>query len=123
MMKGILIDVYNRTVTEVEFRNSLKSYYQLLHCDCITTALFDDHHDLILDDESLLKNPIAGFFKIPGIGEFAGNALIVYTTKGGNWKSHKLNFEEVKNSVRFIQYIKEDGKLKEIFLPTMNPES
>ena len=63
-IKGILIDSESKTVKEVEFENSLTSYYELIDCECVTTVLYDNQHDVILDDEGLLKSPIKGFFEI-----------------------------------------------------------
>ena len=84
-IKGILIDVEKLTVTEVEFENNLSSYYRFLKCDCVTTALYDEHHDVIVDDEGLLKTPIVGLFETPDGGEYAGNGLIVGCASPPAW--------------------------------------
>lgn len=118
-IKGILIDVEKLTVTEVEFENELSSYYRLLKCDCITTAPFDEGHDVIVDDEGLLKTPFIGFFETPDGGEYAGHGLIVGFNDDGDWISHKLNFETVKNSIRFNQYVNLNGTILKI---TLNQE-
>lgn len=119
-IKGILIDVEKRQIREVEFENELSSYYRLLKCDCVTTALYDEHHDVIVDDEGLLKTPIVGLFETPDGGEYAGNGLIVGFNDDGDWISHKLNFETVKNSIRFIQYVRLNGTLLRIVLQPSN---
>lgn len=118
-IKGILIDVEKRQIREVEFENELSSYYRLLKCDCITTAPFDEKHDVIVDDEGLLKTPFIGFFETPDGGEYAGHGLIVGFNDDGDWISHKLNFETVKNSIRFIQYVNLNGTILKI---TLNQE-
>lgn len=118
-IKGILIDVEKRQIREVEFENELSSYYRLLKCDCITTAPFDEGHDVIVDDEGLLKTPFIGFFETPDGGEYAGNGLIVGFNDDGDWISHKLNFEEVKKSIRFIQYVNLNRTILKI---TLNQE-
>ena len=81
-IKGILIDVEKRQIREVEFENELSSYYRLLKCDCVTTALYDEHHDVIVDDEGLLKTPIVGLFETPDGGEYAG--IFAFTTGGSH---------------------------------------
>lgn len=103
-IKGILIDVSSHFISEVEFESELSSYYELLKCECITTALYDDFHDLIVDDEGLLKSS-SGFFKM-GEAEFAGNGLIVGFDKRGRWISHKLNIDKIRKSVQFIDYVR-----------------
>lgn len=118
-IKGILIDVEKRQIREVEFENELSSYYRLLKCDCITTAPFDEGHDVIVDDEGLLKTPFIGFFETPDGGEYAGHGLIVGFNDDGDWISHKLNFETVKNSIRFNQYVNLNGTILKI---TLNQE-
>jgi hypothetical protein len=119
-IKGILIDVEKRQIREVEFENELSSYYRLLKCDCITTAPFDEKHDVIVDDEGLLKTPFIGFFETPDGDEYAGHGLIVGFNDDGDWISHKLNFETVKNSIRFIQYVRLNGTLLKIVLQPSN---
>lgn len=118
-IKGILIDVEKRQIREVEFENELSSYYRLLKCDCITIAPFDEKHDVIVDDEGLLKTPFIGFFETPDGDEYAGHGLIVGFNDDGDWISHKLNFETVKNSIRFIQYVNLNGTILKI---TLNQE-
>ena len=59
-IKVILIDVTKRIVEEVEIFDELKEYYRLIDCDTVTTAMFDEQHDVILDDESLMK-PLKNF--------------------------------------------------------------
>ena len=84
MITGILIDVKNCEVKEVKFKNTLKEFYRLLKCDIITAPSFDDKHDIIADDEGLLKPN--NFFQYEEI-ELAGNCMIVGVSENGNWKS------------------------------------
>lgn len=107
MITGILIDVENQVVKEVKFKNTLKEYYRLLKCDIITAPSFDDKHDIIADDEGLLKGP-TNFFQYEEI-ELAGNCMIVGVSENGNWKSHSLNFEEIKAKITFHTYVRLNG--------------
>ena len=68
-IKGILIDVYNKKVEEIEFERSLENFYKLIKCDLVTTAPMDVNNDLVVDDEGLLKNPDR-FFSFNDISEF-----------------------------------------------------
>lgn len=106
MITGILIDVENCEVKEVTFKNTLKEFYRLLKCDLITAPSFDDNHDIIADDEGLLKPN--NFFQYEEI-ELAGNCMIVGVTDSGNWKSHSLNFEEIKEKISFHTYVRLNG--------------
>ncbi len=114
-IKGILIDSESNTVKEVEFENSLTSYYDMIKCDCVTTVLYDKKHDVILDDEGLLKSP-EKFFEISGVGEFAGNGVIVSFNGDGEWQSHKLKVEEVKKRVKFFQIVNLNGSILKVYL-------
>jgi hypothetical protein len=106
MIKGILIDVENQVVKEVTFKNKLEEYYRLLKCNLITAPSFDENHDIIADDEGLLKPN--NFFQYEEI-ELAGNCMIVGVTESGNWKSHSLNFEEIKSKITFHTYVRFNG--------------
>lgn len=75
-MKGLLIDVHNRTVTEVEY-SDLDSIYTLVKCELITTGGEYRGHTVYVDDEGLLKDP-KEFFQWPGYPDWlAGNGLLV----------------------------------------------
>lgn len=102
-IKGILIDVENCEVKEVKFKDTLEEYYRLLKCDLITAPSFDENHDIIADDEGLLKPN--NFFQYEEI-ELAGNCMIVGVSENGNWKSHSLNFEEIKEKITFHTYVR-----------------
>lgn len=107
-IKGILIDSKNLNVSEVEFEPTLEEYYRLLNCDCITAPSFNEDHDVIVDDEGLLKGPTT-FFQYEDI-ELAGNCMIVGVNEDtGNWISHSLNFEEIKSKITFHTYIRFNG--------------
>lgn len=106
-IKGILIDVEKQEVKEVTFKNDLEEYYRLLKCDVITAPSINDDHDVIVDDEGLLKRGLL-FFEYEG-AEFAGNGMIVKVNDYGDWTSHTMNFEEVKKKVTFHTYIKFNG--------------
>ena len=106
MIKGILIDVENQVVREVTFKNKLEEYYRLLKCNIITAPSFDENHDIIADDGGLLKPN--NFFQYEEI-ELAGNCMIVGVTESGNWKSHSLNFEEIKSKITFHTYVRFNG--------------
>ena len=115
MINGILIDVENLEVREVQIKGKLEDFYKLLKCDLITAPSFDEKHDIIADDEGLLKGPTT-FFQYEDI-ELAGNCMIVGVNEDtGNWISHSLNFEEIKSKITFHTYIRFNGVVTKIKL-------
>ena len=89
-IKGIFIDSTNRTIKEIEFVPELQSYYDQLGCSLIDCVSYDEQHDVIVDDEGLLKEPKT-FFKIDSYDGFiAGNGIIVGVDEDGSWISHNL---------------------------------
>lgn len=108
-IKGILIDVYNKKVEEIEFENKLENYYQIIKCDLVTTAPIDVNNDLVVDDEGLLKSP-EYFFSFNDIREpqYAGNGIIIGFNNKGEWISHSMNIKAIKKSVVFFQIHKDE---------------
>ena len=109
-IKGILIDVYNKKVEEIEFENTLSKYYEIIKCDLVTTTPFDVNDDLIVDDEGLLKNPDR-FFSFNDMREpqYAGNGIIVGFNDKGEWISHSVNLKAVQKSVVFFRIYKDEN--------------
>lgn len=113
IITGILIDVKQQLVREISFSNTLSDYYRLLGCQCITAPSYDSDHDIIVDDEGLLKdNPI--FFEI-GEATYAGNGLLVGVNNNtGDWISHHLNVPEIVKQVHFVMYVNIAGQIFKI---------
>ena len=116
-IRGILINVHDLTVKEVTFENDLLSYYKLLNCDVITTAPYpyDNHHDIVVDDESLLKE-LQNFFAFSPESEYCGNGLIIRFNLEGEWFSHELDVETVRSQITFHKYVKLGPKIFKINL-------
>lgn len=114
-IKGILIDPDTQTLKEVEFDSDLQSYYDLMDCTIVDRIAYDDNHDVVVDDEGLLKDP-KNFFMISGYeGLLAGKAIIVGVgvdpdDKDGGlcWVSHNLDHVRV-GFVRARKSDEEDG--------------
>ncbi len=107
-IKAILIDTFNKEVKEVTYtegENSLKEIYQLLRCNCITSAesyLFEPlGHALFVDDEGLLLDEPIGAFQIADGQVLSGNGLIVSTDEEGETQSHFLKIEILKSIITF----------------------
>jgi hypothetical protein len=107
-IKAILIDTLNKEVKEVTYtegENSLKEIYQLLRCNCITSAdsyVFNPiGHTLFVDDEGLLLDEPFGAFQIANGQVLSGNGLIVSTDDEGETQSHNLKIEVLRSIVKF----------------------
>lgn len=110
-IKAILINVVDKTVTEVELNhsdessNGLAEIYKLLNCTCITAAeayIFTPlEHALFVDDEGLLKDQPDGAFQIGSGQVLSGNGLIVGIDEEGATISHNMIIEKFKEKVTF----------------------
>ena len=114
-MKGILIDPEAKTIQEVEIDGSLHSFYELLGCDIIDRVCYDSKHDLVVDDEGLLKTGGCLFRVMKSDapestywydGLIAGKAVVVgvdVDPKDGSlhWVDH--NLDATKLRVRFLE--------------------
>lgn len=103
LIKGILIDVSDQTVKEVELDRSLEAMYKTINCQRVESTMFDDTHEIYVDDEGLF-NEENKFFYINGlINPLAGNGLILGFDPeiGDNW-SHKLDVDYIRAKVVFM---------------------
>ena len=109
MKKGILIDVHNRTITEVEVTkdnngSQLQSMYNHIKCEMVNCVSFNKKNDVWVDDEGLLNlTPFSMFFKIEGYHEFLpGNGLVLgYDNETGDSSDTTLTIDEIKSMVKF----------------------
>lgn len=113
MKKAILIDVEKFEVSEVELNGKLDDYYRLIKCDLITCVSVpnSEDHDVIVDDEGLLKEVI-GLFSIDDENEpqLAGNGLIMKVNEeDGSWHSPELTVEEVRQRITFWKVVNTIG--------------
>ena len=80
MKKGILIDVHNRTITEVEVTkdsndSELQSMYNHIKCGMVECVSLNDENDVWVDEEGLLNfakilKMLILFKKIPAFLQF-----------------------------------------------------
>jgi hypothetical protein len=109
MKKGILIDVQNRTITEVEVTkdsndSELQSMYNHIKCGMVECVNLNDGNDVWVDEEGLLRlTPFSTFFKIEGYHEFLpSNGLILgYDDETGDSSDTTLTIDDVKSKVTF----------------------
>ena len=109
MKKGILIDVHNRTITEVEVTkdtngSELQSMYNHIKCEMVECVSFNEKNDVWVNEEGLLNlTPFSIFFKIEGYPDFlCGNGLILgYDDETGDSSDTTLTIDDVKSKVTF----------------------
>ena len=109
MKKGILIDVHNRTITEVEVTkdsndSELQSMYNHIKCGMVECVSLNDENDVWVDEEGLLTlTPFSMFFKIGGYPDFlSGNGLILgFNDETGESVDTTLTIDDVKSKVTF----------------------
>lgn len=104
-MKGILIDVENRSVTEVEVdtKDVLHSMYKLIGCELVDRVSINGHDDIWVDDEGLLTmTEKSKFFSYRGCpSPLVGNGLILGVNGKGESINPKITTEEVRMNVKF----------------------
>lgn len=86
-IKCIFIDCVKREVTKIEIERGLKSIYNVLGCDTITSAerhIFGHSHSLFVDDNGLIIDKKLGAFQIKKGQILSGHGLIVGCDAEGN---------------------------------------
>lgn len=103
-MKAILIDTANQSISEVDIKGDLNSWYETIKCDVVEVAVRLDNGDMILvDEEGLWKSPTmyftynhAEYNNYP----FAGNGLVI-GSDGEDTADAKSTVQEIAERVRF----------------------
>ena len=103
-LKGLFINVVEKTVSEVEIVNNLESIYELLNCETIESGygyLFASaNHVMFVDEEGLLKTPL-GAFQIFDYPPISGNAIIFSSDEEGELQDHYCIIEKIRVMVKF----------------------
>lgn len=105
-MKVVFIDVEKHEVTLKQVSGRLDDYYEAIGCRCLALVEFDEDHQMMLDDESLLKSEyIKGFelrepeeaaFNIfPQDYHHVGNAVIASNGEYGEAQSVEEGFLDI----------------------------
>jgi hypothetical protein len=103
-MKAILIDTTNQTISEVDIKGDLTSWYEAINCDIVEIAVRLDNGDIILvDEEGLWKSPSkfftynhAEYTNYP----FAGKGLVI-GSNGEDTSDAKSTVQEIADKVKF----------------------
>jgi len=103
MLKGIVIDVQNKTVQEVEKTWDLYELQKLVG-GYIDYRDIDEVHSVIVNEEGLLTlTPDSMFFQIGNDQPLVGNGIILGTSAKGNGISVKAGLlDKIKGQVKFL---------------------
>lgn len=103
MNKGILINVKDETITEVQV-GDFRHIQKLVDCDLFDVVGLGKQQDVYVDDEGLLKlTPESKFFVIEGYPQpLCGNGLVLGHDMEGNSVNTKFTVDQIKEKVRFM---------------------
>jgi hypothetical protein len=105
MKKGILIDVQNRQVTEVQIEDGIDSIYEQIKCDTFDCVQIHEENDVYVDDNGLSGlTDKSMFFSYKGYPDpLPGNGLILgIDHETGESIDTTLTIDEVKKNVKFL---------------------
>jgi hypothetical protein len=107
-MRGILIDPFTRTVSEIETSGKLLEIYELLGVDLITAVTVGEDQSLFLDDEGLMvPKTNQEYWQWKGSNQpYAGRGLILGLDGNGDNVDTTMSGLEVAMLVTFLD--KED---------------
>jgi hypothetical protein len=101
-MKVILIDAVERQVKAVEITGDLDSIYQAMGVEMIEVATRLPNGDTIfVDEEGMIKGEIKGWFDVGAHQPFAGNGLVVGTSREGDTIACKSTVDDILNITSF----------------------
>lgn len=129
-MRGILIDPFTKSVTEIETGGSIDEIYSLIDCELFTIVNLGDHDCLFLDDEGLLvPKEYQEYWSIAGSNQpYAGRGLILGADADGYTIGAYAPIDKVRSLVSFVDketidpvdymntqfFVMENGEWKEI---------
>lgn len=103
-MRGILIDPFTRTISEIETGGTLAEIYSTLEVELITVVSIGQEDILYIDDEGLLvPKEVQEYFYWRGSNQpYAGRGLILGTDEEGDNTDTSLTAEDVRRLVTFL---------------------
>lgn len=103
-MRGILIDPFTRTVSEIETSGKLAEIYELLGVELVTVVSVGEDQSLFLDDEGLLvPKEEQEYWNWKGSNQpYAGRGLILGLDEDGDNIDATISSLEVAMLVTFL---------------------
>jgi len=105
-MKAVFIDADRRKVEDIEINFSgrcwLGEFYEKIGngCNMVQAVPYDDQHDLVVDEESVLRGDLEGGFLL-GPYKILGNGIIV-GLGAEDWASAKITADQIRDHVKFF---------------------
>lgn len=102
-MRAILIDPFNKTVTEVETPAGLDDIYKLIGHTTIVQDVYVDNgkHMLLVDEEGLLHNEPLPVFKWQGFPQPLAGRAVLFANGGSEWTAATMPLGVVMAHVTF----------------------
>jgi hypothetical protein len=99
-MRGILINPFDTTITEVNYTGDYKEIYALTDCTTFDCVRIYETQDMYIDDEGLLKNNQMYFTMNDRV--YAGKALLLSHDDEGETISTNLDLQMVEDMVEWL---------------------
>lgn len=99
-MKAILINPFEKTITEVDYNGKFEQAYKLMDCSMIEYVRPIKGHTLLLDEDGMFKAKQAKFRLFGNPVQFINCALLVGGLRGN--KSTDLSVDAVRSLVQFL---------------------
>ena len=107
-MKGILIDPWTKSVTEVQIDKGLNPLYKAMDCSCITAPIILENNDtFFLDDEGLFKENSV-WFCLGHRGyefRFVGKAVVLGGDEEGDSVDAKSSIDDIRKRCTFTDMV------------------
>lgn len=113
-MRSILIDPFNKTVTEVEYSGNYQQIYDLIDCDTYDCARINRHGDAIfVDDEGLMRETPQAFFLHEDYPQpLAGKGLVLgCRMSDGETIEPTTTADEVRAKVQWVMPVRINGEI------------
>lgn len=105
-MKAILINVHDKTVTQIDIEGGLDSMYKSIGCgtiEAVHSYVFQGGDIMYVDEEGLLKDEPGPFFRIIGFHQLlAGNGLVLGTDEEGDSCDAVTPLAVIMRAVEFL---------------------
>lgn len=107
-MRGILIDPFEKTITEVEVSKGIDAIYAAIKAEIFTIVMLNPKDTLFIDDEGLfVPKQEQEYWNWHGANQpYAGRGLILATDEWGESIGTTMDSEKVRIMVDFLD--KED---------------
>jgi hypothetical protein len=103
-MRGVLVDPYAETVTDVEYDGDINSMYKILRVNIVEVAPMADGEDMWVDEEGLLTVTADTKFIVSSLYHqpLAGRGLILSTDDDGETTASKHDAEYYRGMFQFL---------------------